>query len=72
MTPEFFREYPDLEADVNMVPAATEPTPATVGSDTLTLGNGAMGHESVSRLDPVTANMFTAFPADWSTRNHLF
>jgi hypothetical protein len=72
MTPEFFREYPDLEADVNMFPTTAEPTPVTVGSDTLTLGNGGMGQENVSRLDPVTANMFTAFPADWSTRSQLF
>ncbi|KAL4784102.1 hypothetical protein BJX76DRAFT_232342 [Aspergillus varians] len=72
MTPEFFLEFPDLEADVNVVPNATESTPVSIGSDTLSMNNGGLNHENVSRLDPVTANMFTAFPADWSTRNPLF
>ncbi|KAL4912640.1 hypothetical protein BDW62DRAFT_13169 [Aspergillus aurantiobrunneus] len=72
MTADFFREFPDLEADVNMVPTVAESTAVTVGGDTLAMSNGGISHENVSRLDPVTANMFTAFPADWSTRSQLF
>ncbi|KAL3456843.1 hypothetical protein BJX64DRAFT_269897 [Aspergillus heterothallicus] len=78
MTPEFFTEFPDLDADVNMMPPSAESTPTTVDSDTLTMGNGALTHENVSRLDPgaanMAANMFATFPAtDWSTgRNQLF
>ncbi|KAL4799193.1 hypothetical protein BDV19DRAFT_294239 [Aspergillus venezuelensis] len=71
MAPDFFREFPDLDADVNMVPGGADSTPVTVGSDALALSNG-IGHDNVARLDPVTANMFTAFPADWSTRNQLY
>ncbi|KAL5337235.1 hypothetical protein BJX70DRAFT_250587 [Aspergillus crustosus] len=71
MTPDFFHEFPDLEADVNMIPTAVASAPVTVDGDALGMGNG-LTHDNVSRLDPVTANMFTAFPADWSGRNQLF
>ncbi|KAL4907860.1 hypothetical protein BDW74DRAFT_148158 [Aspergillus multicolor] len=72
MTDDFLREFPDLEADVNVLPTGNDPTPVTVSSDTLAMSNGAISHDAVARLDPIAANMFTAFPADWSTRNQLF
>ncbi|KAL4804140.1 hypothetical protein BDV18DRAFT_35846 [Aspergillus unguis] len=70
MTPDFFREFPDLEADVNMIPTPTVVTPA-VSSDAMAMTT-AMSHENVTRLDPAAANMFTTFPGDWSTRTQLF
>ncbi|KAL2826313.1 hypothetical protein BDW59DRAFT_145386 [Aspergillus cavernicola] len=73
MTPEFFREFPDLEADINMVPTSAESTPTTVDSEALAMGNRSLSHENALHLDPVAANMFTAFPADWPAgRNQLF
>ncbi|KAL4976225.1 hypothetical protein BDW66DRAFT_135431 [Aspergillus desertorum] len=72
MTDDFFREFPDLEADVNMLPPGVEATPVTVSSDTLAMSNATISHDNVARLDPVTANMFTPFPADWSMRTQLF
>ncbi|KAI9376115.1 hypothetical protein BJX61DRAFT_460659 [Aspergillus egyptiacus] len=67
MTSEFFREFPDLEADVNMLPTSTESTSTTVGSEALALSSG------LSHDHPVASNLFTAFPADWSNgRNQLF
>ncbi|KAL6230999.1 hypothetical protein BDW75DRAFT_221362 [Aspergillus navahoensis] len=72
MTDDFFREFPDLEADVNMLPPGADATLVTLTSDTLAMSNPPISHDTVSRLDPVTANMFTAFPADWSTRTQLF
>ncbi|KAL2869091.1 bZIP transcription factor [Aspergillus lucknowensis] len=73
MTPEFFREYPDLEADVNMVPNSAGSTPCAVDGE-LAMGNSGLGHGGVSRLNPIAANIFTPFPiTDWSTsRNHFF
>lgn len=70
MTPDFFREFPDLEADVNMVPTTAEPGPV-VSNDAIAMSH-AISHDHVSRLDPVAANMFTPFPADWASRNQLF
>ncbi|KAL4932508.1 bZIP transcription factor [Aspergillus undulatus] len=74
MTPDFFREFPDLDADVNMVPNTLDSTPVTTaGSDALPMSNGVgHTHDNVARLDPVTANMFTAFPSDWSARSQLY
>lgn len=74
MAPDFFREFPDLEADVNMAPTSTGSPPSAVDGEMLAMGNSGLGHENVPRLDPIAANMFTAFPTtDWSNaRNQLF
>ncbi|KAL4876872.1 hypothetical protein BJY04DRAFT_199374 [Aspergillus karnatakaensis] len=71
MTPDFLREFPDLEPDVNVIDVNMASPPVTVDGE-LGLANG-ITHDHVSRLDPVAANMFTAFPGDWSTgRNPMF